>query len=62
MKVFFLQTSIAALLSTLVSAHSGTAQEVLDRKITLQLEEQAVKTALSSIEKQADVRFMYSHQ
>ncbi|CAA9290704.1 MAG: Outer membrane TonB-dependent transporter, utilization system for glycans and polysaccharides (PUL), SusC family [uncultured Cytophagales bacterium] len=62
MKVFFLQTSIAALLSTLVSAHPGTAQEVLDRKITLQLEEQAVKTALSSIEKQADVRFMYSHQ
>lgn len=62
MKVLILQTFIAALFSTLAIAHRGAAQEILDRKVSLQLEEQAIKTVLTRIEKQTNVRFLYSHQ
>ncbi|GAB3757086.1 SusC/RagA family TonB-linked outer membrane protein [Spirosoma pomorum] len=45
-----------------VSAHSARAQEILNRTLSIKLESVDVKNALSQIEKQANVRFVYSLQ
>ncbi|MDJ1504246.1 TonB-dependent receptor [Xanthocytophaga agilis] len=62
MKVIIIQTFIAALVSIVAFAHSGLAQGILERKVSLQMNQQTIKTILSKIEQQTNVHFVYSHQ
>ncbi len=62
MKVVFVQAFIAATFSLVAFAHDTKAQELLDKKITLKVEDQQVKNVLSKIEKQAEIKFMYTHE
>lgn len=41
-------------------AHDGYAQELLNKRISLKVENQSIKKVLSEIEKSADIRFIYS--
>ncbi|MBC6990923.1 TonB-dependent receptor [Hymenobacter sp. BT491] len=61
-RVFLLQALMFCLLASVATAHPGLAQNVLDRKITLQVEAKTIKETLAQIAKQADIRFVYSQQ
>jgi TonB-linked SusC/RagA family outer membrane protein len=43
-------------------AYAGTSQTVLERTVTVQAESQSIKTILSQLAKQANIRFVYSQQ
>ncbi|RZK41670.1 MAG: SusC/RagA family TonB-linked outer membrane protein, partial [Hymenobacter sp.] len=43
-------------------AHAHTSQTVLERTVTVQAEKQTIKTILSQLAKQANIRFVYSQQ
>ncbi|PWJ58288.1 TonB-linked SusC/RagA family outer membrane protein [Dyadobacter jejuensis] len=60
MRFSFSQLLIAALISTLAFARTSEAQEVLNNKITLHLKNEAVGIALSRIEAQVNIKFLYS--
>jgi TonB-linked SusC/RagA family outer membrane protein len=62
MRVSFIQLVLIAALAGMAYAGDVVAQNLLNRKISLQVDEQEVKTVLRQLEKQADVRFMYSPQ
>ncbi len=62
MRITLLQPVLALLLSGLTQAHNGLAQELLDRRITLQVQDQNMKSVLGQISQLADVRFLYSAQ
>lgn len=54
------QIFIVAFFSILSYAHTTQGQDVLNKKITLNLQAVEFKKALNQIEKQADVKFIYS--
>ncbi|MFY7908090.1 MAG: carboxypeptidase-like regulatory domain-containing protein, partial [Emticicia sp.] len=60
MKLSLLQFCLALLFTGLSYAHTSTAQEVLDREVSLQLKEQNLENALSKIEETANVKFIFS--
>ncbi len=59
MKISLLQLFIAVIFASVSLAHEATAQEILNRKVSLKIENKAIKTILSDIEKTANVRFTY---
>ena len=59
MKLSLIQCVIAVIFAGVSLARDVSAQELLNRKISIQIENQAVITILTSIEKQADVKFTY---
>ncbi len=60
MRVTFTQMLLSGLLMSIVHAHEGKTQELLDRRVTLKAEKQVIKSILSEIEKQSGVKFLYS--
>ena len=62
MKGVLMQVFIAFAFSLVALAYDTNAQELLDKKITLKVEDQQVKNVLSKIEKQAEIKFMYTHE
>lgn len=62
MKISFIQLMLIALCCGLAQANTMSAQELLDRTVSLRVKDQKLRHVLSSIEKQANVRFVYSPQ
>ena len=62
MKISLTQAILFFLFVSMSYAHESAAQEVLEQKISLSLDEQRIKAVLASIEKAADVKFTYSPQ
>src|SRR5690606_6829411 len=62
MKVSLAQILLAGLFLSFAYAHDGEAQSVLDSKISIQLENTSIRSALSRIEKLTDARFLYHSQ
>ncbi len=60
MKITFTQLLMVALFSGLSYAYDVNGQEVLKTNVSLKIESLEVKKILSQIEKQADVKFVYS--
>lgn len=60
MKITFTQLLMVALFSGLSYAYDVNGQEVLNTNVSLKIEALEVKKILSQIEKQADVKFVYS--
>lgn len=62
MKISLTQAVLFFLFVSMSYAHESAAQEVLEQKISLSLDEQRIKAVLTIIEKAADVKFTYSPQ
>jgi TonB-dependent starch-binding outer membrane protein SusC len=60
MKITLTQLIFVLLCSGMSYAYDLHGQEILNKNITLKIESSQVKKVLSSIEKQADVKFVYS--
>ncbi len=60
MKLSLLQVLLAACVVSLSFARDSRAQEMLNKKVTVQVVDKDVKTTLKSISKAAQVRFLYS--
>lgn len=60
MKITFSQVLLTLLCTSLAMAHSTRAQEVLNRPITIRGEKLELKQVLNQIEKEAEVKFVYS--
>ena len=54
------QLIISALLATVALARVSEAQEVLNNRITIKMQNQGVRKVLSTIEEQVNVKFLYS--
>src|SRR5687767_13444417 len=61
MRITFTQMLIMILMTSLGSAAplNSRAQEILERKVSLDIEDKEIKTVLSEIEKQTSVMFTY---
>lgn len=59
MRISLIQCLMAMVLVGATLAHPADAQEVLNRRVTLRLENQSARKALTAIEKQTNVRFAY---
>lgn len=59
MKLSLIQSFIAMIFTGVSLARDVSAQELLNRKISVQIEHQDVISILTTIEKQADVKFTY---
>ena len=59
MKLSLIQSFIAMIFTGVSLARDVSAQELLNRKISVQIENQGVLSILTTIEKQADVKFTY---
>jgi TonB-dependent starch-binding outer membrane protein SusC len=62
MRISVFQMVVSALCATFALANDGKAQELLTRRISLDMENASVGSVLRHIGKQASVRFMYSPQ
>ncbi|WP_439585312.1 TonB-dependent receptor [Dyadobacter bucti] len=62
MRMSIYQLILSILCTSLVAANDGRAQELLNRRITLDLDDREISVALRQIGRQASVRFMYSPQ
>jgi TonB-linked SusC/RagA family outer membrane protein len=60
MKVTFLPVFFATVFSSIVFAGNNKAQDVFEKKISLHVQNESLKSTLSEIEKKIDVRFVYS--
>jgi uncharacterized protein YfcZ (UPF0381/DUF406 family) len=60
MKITFSQICLVLLCTTLAVAHESQAQEVLNRSVTIVGQNINFKSVLAQIEKQAEVKFVYS--
>ncbi len=59
MKLSLIQSLIAMIFTGVSLARDVSAQELLNRKISIQIENQDIISILTTIEKQADVKFTY---
>ena len=59
MKFGFIQLLFVSLTFTILQANDLTAQEILNRKITLELKEVSLKKALNKVEKAGQIYFTY---
>lgn len=59
LKISLIQSFIAIIFTGISLARDASAQELLNRKISVQIENQDVISILNTIEKQADVKFTY---
>jgi iron complex outermembrane recepter protein len=62
MKISLVQLVIAVVFMGIAVAKKADAQELLEKRVTLQLVDMRIKTVLAEIEKSANVRFSYSPQ
>ena len=60
MRFSITQSLVMALLAGVAYAHTSTAQEYLNRRLTVQAENREIKRVLAHIEKETDVQFVYS--
>ena len=60
MKISFIQLAWICICSSIAFAHDSYSQELLNKTISLNVENVEVKKVLGSIEKAADVKFVYS--
>ncbi|WP_221394388.1 STN domain-containing protein [Dyadobacter sp. NIV53] len=60
MSTMFKQLFISALFCGIALAHSISGQELLNKEVSLKVESMEIKKILNLIEKQADVKFVYS--
>lgn len=60
MKISFLQLCLAMLLVTVSHAFTASGQEILDRAITLRMQEVRLQEVLVTLEKSSGVKFAYS--
>ena len=59
MRISLLQVCIAVIFASASFARVADAQELLNRKISMKIQNQSVITILTGIEKQADIKFTY---
>lgn len=59
MKISFIQALLAVIFTGVSMAHSAAAQELLNRKVSLSVENEELRKVLLQIEKQAVVKFAY---
>lgn len=59
MKISLFQVCIAMIFASVSLAKTAEAQELLNRKISIHIENQDLEDAISTIEKQGDVKFTY---
>lgn len=59
MKISLLQAFLAVIFTGASLARNVSAQELLNRKVSLRVETQEIRKVLNKIEKQADIRFAY---
>ncbi|MEZ0485479.1 TonB-dependent receptor [Fibrella aquatica] len=62
MKVSSVQILLALILTNINFAFDGKAQEILDRRVSISAQNQDVETIIKRIEKQTDVRFLFSRE
>ncbi|GAB4022023.1 TonB-dependent receptor [Spirosoma koreense] len=62
MRITLLQWLLVCALAGIAWARDGKAQQLLDQRITIQVDGQNVKKVLHQIEKQVDARFVFSPQ
>src|SRR5690606_32933172 len=62
MKVSVAQILLAGLFLSFAYAESSEAQSVLDKRISIELENTTIRSALSRIEKISDAKFLYHSQ
>ncbi|MVM36664.1 SusC/RagA family TonB-linked outer membrane protein [Spirosoma sp. HMF3257] len=60
MRISFSQLLLSLFFFGVSSAHDGYAQELLNKRISLKVENQSIKKVLNEIEKSAEIRFIYS--
>ena len=60
MKMTLTQLSFAVLMTTCVFANNTKAQDILNKSVSVRLENAELRDALAQIERAADVQFVYS--
>lgn len=60
MRISLIQLIVMVAFTELAAAYNGHAQDVLSRRISVQLQDQKIGTVLEKISKLTNVRFMYS--
>ena len=60
MKILSVQTFLALLLASLACAHDLSGQGIMDKEISIEIEDTSLKKVLSRIERIAGVKFTYS--
>ncbi|HET9487966.1 MAG TPA: SusC/RagA family TonB-linked outer membrane protein, partial [Chryseosolibacter sp.] len=60
MKILSVQTFLALLLASIAYAHDLSGQGIMDKEISVEIEDTSLKKALSRIERIAGVKFTYS--
>lgn len=60
MRLTFVQMILMGAFCTIAYANDAKSQEILNKDVSLKTQLESVKTILSQIEKQADVKFVYS--
>ena len=61
MRIVIFQCVLATVCSVMVFAHPAKAQQILNREVSVKLSNVSLKTVLQEIEKQTNVRFVYSN-
>lgn len=61
MRIVILQCVMAIVCTVMVFAHPAKAQQILNREVSVKLSNVSLKTVLQEIEKQTNVRFVYSN-
>ncbi|MDZ7900572.1 MAG: TonB-dependent receptor [Arcicella sp.] len=61
MRIVILQSILAIICSVMASAHPAKAQQILSREVSVKLSNVSLKNVLQEIEKQTNVRFVYSN-
>lgn len=60
MKISIIQIIMAFCFAGIAYSHNATAQEMLETRISIRMEDKSIKTILTKLEKEAKVKFMYS--
>ncbi|QHV97836.1 TonB-dependent receptor [Spirosoma endbachense] len=60
LQIVFLQLVLSVVFWGISSANGGYAQELLNKRISLKVENRSIKQVLNEIEKSAEIRFIYS--
>ena len=60
MRLTFVQMFLLGVFATMAYANDTKAQDVLNKDVSLQAQSESIKTILAQIEKQTNVKFVYS--
>ena len=61
MRIVIIQCVMAIVCTVMVFAHPAKAQQILSREVSVKLSNVSLKAVLQEIEKQTNVRFVYSN-